>query len=251
VSSPQADVSIVLPVQDGRADSSGRFEALGRNVGAYVDALDATGWRWELLLVPDHPTQAAVQGLQSSYAQVVACAPAAGWGRAVRAGLQESRGELLCYANYERTSSTVLVEMLAIAHRNPSLVLRANRRTRDTVVQRIGSLLFNLECRMLLGIPAWDVNGTPKVFPRSFGRLLELSSEGDLFDAEFAAVCERSRYPVVEVPIDASLPAGVLRARPRLGSALKMYLGVPAVRRRTGTAESVSYEGPVPGARPL
>src|ERR1039457_6785444 len=116
------------------------------------------------------------------------CPPAEGGGAAVRAGLAAGRGDVLCYLNWPRTSASSLAEMLRLALRNPKLVLRANRRTRDTRLQRLGSLLYNLECRLLLQIPVWDVNGTPKVFPRCFDRLLALSSQDELLDAEFACV---------------------------------------------------------------
>jgi len=110
-------------------------------------------------------------------------------------------------------------------------VLRANRRTRDTRTRRLGSLLFNLECRVLLQVPAWDVNGTPKVFPRGFGKLLQLRQEDDLLDAEFALVCEREGYPVVEVPIDAPPQS---QGGPGVDgrAALRMYLGLLRLRSR-------------------
>jgi hypothetical protein len=120
--------------------------------------------------------------------------------------------------------------MIELSLHNPRLVLRANRRTRDSRVDRLGSLLFNIECRLLLQIPAWDVNGTPKVFPRAYGELLQLKRRDGLFDAEFAAVCERNGYPVVEVPIDATVQSATVD-RQSVGAALRMYAGVPGVAR--------------------
>jgi hypothetical protein len=73
------------------------------------------------------------------------------------------------------------------------------------------------------------VNGTPKIFPRTFTRLFELRQTGDLLDAEFAAVCELANYPVVEVPIQAPLQSG--SSDPfDLFSALRMYFGVLRLR---------------------
>jgi hypothetical protein len=225
-------VSVVLPVRelDGRSPHAA---VLRETVEGYLMCLDELAERQEILLVPYGGSGAlkACEHVVEAHPGVRNSQPCGGWGSAVREGLRLSEGELLCYANYERTSPAVLAEMLGLALRNPTLVLRANRRTRDTVLQRIGSLLYNLECRALLGIAVWDVNGTPKVFPRRFGALLELKSEGDLLDAELAAVCDQRGYPVVEVPVQAELRSG-LSSRPAFASALRMYLGVPILRRR-------------------
>ena len=64
-------------------------------------------------------------------------------------------------------------------------MLKANRTIRDSFQRRVGSLLFNLECRALFDLPTMDVNGTPKVFPRAFAKLLELARDDDLIDVEF------------------------------------------------------------------
>ena len=219
-----AAISIVLPVGEPE-------EALEGVLRSYVEVLAALGRGWEILLVPHgrSGSEASYERLSAIGDGIRVCEPAGGWGAAVRAGLNASAGEVLCYTNWQRTSAAALSEMLDLALRNPDLVLRANRRTRDRRIGRLGSLVFNIECRLLLQIPAWDVNGTPKVFPRAFNRLLELKREDDLFDAEFALVCERAGYPVVEVPIDAALlslgPSG-----PDYRAALRMYLGVARLR---------------------
>jgi hypothetical protein len=91
-------------------------------------------------------------------------------------------------------------------------------------------LLFTLECRVVLQVPAWDINGTPKVFPRAFTRLLELTRDDDLLDAEFALVCEQAGYPVIEIPVDAELLPGATASTPDYRAALKMYTGIRRLR---------------------
>jgi hypothetical protein len=216
-------ISVVLPVDC-------TDPALDGVLRTYVDELRRLGRRWEVLLVPVAAgSSASCEQLASVEADVRATAEADGWGAAVRLGLRESVGQLLAYTNWQRTPAAALTEMLELGLRNPSLVLRANRRTRDTRTRRLGSLLFNLECRVLLQTPAWDVNGTPKVFPRAFGKLLELQQDGGLLDAEFALVCERESYPVVEVPIDAA-PQSAGDSAVDYGAALRMYSGLIRLR---------------------
>ena len=91
--------------------------------------------------------------------------------------------------------------MLAYALAYPEVVLKANRRIRESRRRRLGSLLYNLECRALFDLSVWDINGTPKIFPRKFDQLLALRRDDDLIDAEFNIVCRDQGYPVLEVPI--------------------------------------------------
>jgi hypothetical protein len=221
------ELSIVLPVG---AEAGPIFE---RVLSGYAQWLDASEHAWEVLIVPASPEQLRElqEGATGRMVGVRVCPPATGWGAAVIAGLGACSGDALCYANWRRTSTQALAAMVDLAERNTEVVLRANRRTRDTRVGRLGSLLYNLECRLLLNVSAWDVNGTPKIFRRTFAGLLDLRQTGDLIDAEFAYVCERRGYPVIEVPVEASLHAG-LRDAFDLRSALRMYLGVIGLKRR-------------------
>jgi hypothetical protein len=219
-------ISIVLPVDDSE-------HALEHTVRSYVDELDRFGRGWELLLVPQmgDGDGTSYERLTSISEGIRVSTPADGWGGRVRVGLRASSGEVLCYTNWKRTSARALSDMLDVALRNPELALRANRRTRDTRTQRLGSLLFNLECRFLLQIPCWDINGTPKVFPRAFSKLLDLKRDDDLIDAEFALVCERAAYPVIEIPVDAELVSGASVASSLdYRAALRMYAGVRGLR---------------------
>lgn len=155
-----------------------------------------------------------------------------GWGRAVKQGLAAAGGDLLCYTNSARTSARdlMLLIMYGIAH--PDTVVKANRKIRDSMVRRFGSLLYNLECRALFDLPFWDINGTPKVFPRSFEKLLALSRDDDLIDLEFNIVCRREGYPMLEVPILAARRRGGASTT-NIRSAIRMYTGAYRMWRET------------------
>ena len=74
--------------------------------------------------------------------------------------------------NSARTTSDDLVRLLLHGVTNQSVVVKANRKIRDNWRRRVRSLLFALECRALFDLANWDINGTPKVFPRRFAKLL-------------------------------------------------------------------------------
>ncbi|MFI4989755.1 MAG: hypothetical protein ACHQHO_02405 [Solirubrobacterales bacterium] len=231
---PSFEVSLVIPVCLRSPEEAPVAEAAAAE---YVRVLEDAAARWELLLVPyaQAESEAVCARSAESLAGARACAPANGWGAAVSGGLRASTCSTLVYANYERTAADVLAEMLQLARREPPVVLRANRRTRDTAIQRAGSLLFNVECRTLLGIPSWDVNATPKLFPRAFEELLRLQRRDDLLDAEFCLACEQEGYPVIEVPIQAPLRAGLHARTPAYLSSVWMFAGVPRLRSRRPT----------------
>jgi glycosyltransferase involved in cell wall biosynthesis len=150
--------------------------------------------------------------------------PRPGWGRAVRAGLQAARGDLLCYTNCARTTADDLGRLVREAIANPGVVVKADRRLRDSWRRRLGSFLYNCECRALFGVTTRDINATPKLFSRAHAALLTLHADDDLLDAEFVVTCAREGYPIREVPIFATRRQGGSTTT-GYKSALRMYAG--------------------------
>ena len=223
-------VSVITPVYR-QAD---HIERVARD---YVAALAKVPLEHELILVVNGSGDRSLEVCRELEAKVptirtVVNEPA-GWGPAIRRGLNEARGDLLCFTNSARTAPEDLVLMILYAVAYPGVALKANRRIRDNWWRRLGSLLYNLECRVLFDLAVFDVNATPKVFPRSFGRLLELQRDDDLIDVEFNVVCRHENYPMLEVPVFSTRRHGGYSTT-HLGSALRMYLGVFEMRRRFG-----------------
>ena len=156
--------------------------------------------------------------------------PQGGWGRAVRAGMAESSGDMVGYTNSARTSPEMLALMVIYAQVYPNAVLKVKRRIRDNARRQLGSMLFNLECKLLFELGTWDINGTPKLFPRSFVKLLDLNQDGELIDAELLAICQREKYPVIEVPVLSTARQGGISTT-TYRTALRMYRGAVAMRR--------------------
>ena len=220
--------TIVLPVHN-------QDEHIESTVRAYVAKLRELPTEHEVILVTNACTDnsVAVCGSLAEREEMIRHIDLAegGWGRAVKVGLDAAAGDVLCYTNSARTTPEMLTLMLAYGFAYPDAVLKANRRIRASFQRRLGSLLYNLECRMLFDLATWDINGTPKVFPRSFARLLELRSDDDMIDAEFVVTCKREDYPIVEVPILATVRHGG-RSTTNYGSAMRMYVGAYKMHRR-------------------
>jgi len=225
-------VSLVLPVHN-------QGDHIRAIVESYVAGLALLPLRYELILVVNGSSDGSLEACRELEARREAVRvielDERGWGRSVRAGLASAEGDLLCFTNSARTTREILTLMLAYALAYPEVVLKANRRIRESRRRRLGSLLYNIECRALFDLSAWDINGTPKIFPRSFDRLLSLTRDDDLLDCEFNVVCRRHGYPMIEVPILATERQGG-RSTTNFSSALRMYAGAWSIWRETRAA---------------
>jgi glycosyltransferase involved in cell wall biosynthesis len=221
-------VSIVLPTYN-QAD---HVEAVLRG---YSGVLERVPVAVELLPVVNGPSQDRSLEICRKLAQElpsvrVLALRERGWGRAVRHGLSQASGDLLCYTNCARTTPEDLGLFVVYGLMHPDCVIKANRRVREGLGRRLGSLLYNLECRALFDLPYWDINGTPKVFPRRLAGLLELQRDDDLIDLEFNVVCKTESYRVLEVPILSSRRAAG-SSTTNWRSALRMYAGALQMSR--------------------
>jgi len=225
----EPSLSLILPVYD-------QADHIGSIVDGYERALGSVGISHELLLVVNgmgcDASLTASEELARRYPSVrVVVETQGGWGRAVKRGIRESRGTSICYTNSARTTDRDLMLLLLYARAFPDVVVKANRKIRESLPRRIGSLLYNIECRTLFDLSCWDINGTPKVFPRSFEALLELHSDDDIIDVEFNAVCRRREYPMIEVPIFSVRRHGG-KSTTNYASALRMYVGAYRLFRK-------------------
>ena len=220
-------VSVVLPVHN-------QADHIAEVVKEYEAALSAIDRPHELLLVANacrDRTPEICRGLAAVRPSVrVVETDRGGWGLAVKLGLLHAQGDLLCFTNAARTSAADLALVITTACANAPVVVKARREVRDSWKRRLGSFLYNLECRIFFDLPYWDVNGTPKAFPRSFEKLLKLTHDDDLLDAEFNVVVARERYPMIEVPIHSARRHGG-KSTTNFRSAWNMYAGVYRMAR--------------------
>lgn len=222
-------VSIILPVYN-------QADHIERIVKEYEEVLDRIPVNYEIMLVTNackDNSKAVCSDLCERNDHVQwRNLDDGGWGRAVKLGLKECTGDLICYTNSARTSPEILSLTLLYAVAYPNVVVKANRKIRDNWRRRLGSLLYNLEARALFDLPTWDINGTPKIFPRHFEKLLNLKQDDDLIDAEFNMICRNENYPLVEVPVLSTKRHGG-KSTTNYNSAFKMYWGVYDLWRRT------------------
>jgi len=212
---PAEMISLVLP-------SGGRERQTAEMVRQYAQALAALGVRCELLVTAAAPETIPFD-TPNDRVSVRGVPAGPGWGREIRAGLAAAEGDLLGWTLPERTEPQTLASVVKYALESPRAVVRTNRRSRDTLPRRIGSMLYNGECRSLYNLTTWDVNGTPKVFPRTLDKLLCLTRDDELIDLEFTVICRQEGYPVIEMPARERVASGA--GSIDLTTALRMYWG--------------------------
>ena len=215
-------VSVVLPIHN-------EADYITDVIGEYEASLGQLAVPYELLLIPNgcsDNSPAICRSLAEEHSSVRVIESKVGsWGLAVKLGLTEARGDLLCYTNFARTTAHDLIVLIRYAISCPNVVIKVNRKIRENWRRRLGSLIYNLECRALFDLSYWDINGTPKIFPRAFDKLLQLKREDDLIDAEFNLICRREGYPMIEVPTLSFRRHGG-KSTTNYRSAIRLYRGV-------------------------
>ena len=175
-----------------------------RVVRDFCASLDKLGEPYEILIVINGKSDAA----SVSSERVVSHTPRivegtlreVGWGLAILWGFERSRGRYICYTNTARTDAEEFAQLLRYSLVFKNWIVKSSRIER-TRMRKWVSIFFNIENRMILGTPVWDVNSTPKIVPRDAWERLKPHTTSELFDAEILYKAFRSRVPIVEIPI--------------------------------------------------
>jgi glycosyltransferase involved in cell wall biosynthesis len=220
--------SLILPIHN-------QADHIAKVVGGFLADFAKLPRPVELVLVPNGCHDASPEicaELAARYpdrVQLVGPLKRGGWGRAINAGLEACRGEVVGYTNSARTTPETATLMLAYAMAYPDTALKAQRRIRESAIRRLGSVLYNFECRRLFDLATWDIDGTPKFFPRRYHHLMQLNSDAELYDLEWMRACRYAGYPVVEIPIYPTERFGG-RSTTSYRSAARMLLGAYRMR---------------------
>jgi dolichol-phosphate mannosyltransferase len=214
-------ISVVLPCRN-------QADHIGRVLQGYLAPLEELALPFELVVVPngssDHTAAVVTELARRDPRLCVVENPAGGWGRSVRAGLAAASGDVLVYTNTARTDPASLPDYVRRYRDAQPCLVKASRRARHAPLREIGSLLYNVEGRVLFGLRCTDVNGTPKVFARDVYERVGLTEDGDLLDMELMAGVARLGLPVIEIPVTGFHRHGG-KSSTTLRSAWNMYAG--------------------------
>ena len=206
---------------------------IGRVLSSYAEPLEAVTPNYELVAVPNACTDNTAEIVRQLEADDprLRCVELeqGGWGRAVLAGLEAARGEVLCYTNSARTDPAEIPALLKLYREHAPCLAKVRRSNRNAPLREIGSTLYNLEGKLLFGVDSGDVNGTPKILSRETLTEIQPRRIDDLIDMELLALAARAKVPVVEMTTEGFERHGG-KSSTNLKSAWNMYAGVLALR---------------------
>lgn len=194
-------LSVVVPVHNEE-------QLLVAVITSIESALNELGSSYELVLVENGSRDRSPQladDLARRLAHVrVLHQPVADYGRALREGIVQSRGEIV--ANFSVDFVDIAFLRKALVDMDMCDIVTASKHVkraedRRTFIRRLGGLAFHLLARWLLDLTALDTHGI-KVMRRSSVHpiVLRCRHGGALFDTELLARAERSGLRVCEVP---------------------------------------------------
>ena len=164
----------------------------------------------ELILVDNGSTDdtpAALAALlkepRYSFARSLRVERNVGYGHGIRAGLAECRGEASAFshADMQCRPEDVLRGFELYGKSGPGTVLVKGRRTNREGLERFLSAGYSGLACAALGIPAADVNGQPKIFPRSLAALLAGGPDDFALDLYVLYRAARAGLRVVEFDV--------------------------------------------------
>lgn len=124
-----------------------------------------------------------------------------GYGLGILHGLKKAKGKYLIYLNSARIHPPDLIRTMKHFLIEPTIMVHGVRLKRENTKRGLGSLLYNIFCRVVFRISNRDINGNPNLFSRKIYEDMNLQSKNSMIDLELLHKCKKLRIPVVEVPV--------------------------------------------------
>lgn len=193
-------LSIVVPCHN-------EAENLPLLIPQLVSALSPLRDTYEIIVVDNASTdntQEIVRTLHERFPSVRAVSePEKGFGNAILRGLRESSGDVIGYIHADNQMSSETI--LRIYHKliqNKLDICKATRINRhDGFVRFVITKVYNLLFRLMFSVTQRDINGSPKLFTRSFYEKARLESRDWFIDPEIIIKAKRMGAKIDELEI--------------------------------------------------
>ena len=233
--SASCEISVVIPAYN-------EASRIPKTLHTTVDYLKSRGEPFEVLVVDDGSSDDTASVVEELSRQLlgVRCLKNPrnlGKGAAVKNGVFNSRGRLIAFLDADSSTRISDLERLVKAIAGGASVAIGSRAHRYSVIpvkqpwrRRMAGKVFNLLCRLGLGLTVSDSQCGFKLFTRDAARAVFSRStiEGFCFDVELLFLAQKRGFRVAEVPVTWSDDRA---SRVRLVSdSLGMFLGLVKIR---------------------
>lgn len=192
------NLSLILPVHN----QEGIIEPVFKKILSVLDTLHI---QYECILVENGSTDRtknAVVRLAKKYPHSKALTAPIGYGSAVITGLRKAKGMYVCYMPSDgQIDLSVLPPLWRTITSGAWDMVKVRRITRETVGRYVFSWCLSHLVATLFSIPAWDLNGSPRIFSRTKLPRLALSHKDSFIDIEFAVKAYRLNWKIKEFPM--------------------------------------------------
>lgn len=247
---PDVELSLVLPCYNEAA-------GLRPTVIELLDALAAGGVAAELVLVDNGSTDGTGGVIDQLVAEgnpvlKVAVPVNQGYGHGILEGLKPCRGRLvgfMCADGQVEPADVVRIYDIAARATTPKLVKVRRRFRMDGMRRKLVSTSYNVLTTAMFGnLRSIDINGNPKILPRSDLEAMQLESKGWFLDAEVMIKAKRLGLEVYELNVLAKMrEEGLSNVRPETC----WEFAVNLLRYRLGRdGQSAGAPRPVSGRTP-
>jgi glycosyltransferase involved in cell wall biosynthesis len=201
------ELSVAIPCYNEALSIRGTAEQL-------IEAFRAKSIRIELVLVDNGSHDGTGQVIDSLMEEElpirkVTVAENVGYGNGVLRGLEACRGRYVGFtcADGQVDASDVVKLYDVLAHASTPKLVKVRRRFRmDGLRRKAVSIAYNLFANILFGgLRSIDLNGNPKLFPRSAYEQMRLQSLDWFLDAEVMLEAKRIGLPIFEMNVIAQM----------------------------------------------
>ncbi|RJR30269.1 glycosyltransferase family 2 protein [Candidatus Microgenomates bacterium] len=191
------DLSLVLPIHNQGSFIAGVLDDF-RGIFAKEK------FSYEIICVENgskDDTLAVLREYAQKHKRIVVTVSKQGYGAAVIHGLAKAKGTYVCYMPSDGQLEAHLVpqEFKLITQKHYDLV-KIKRVTRENWQRFVQSKVFNLLGRIVTQTKIKDINGSPRIFLRTWLPILRLESPDSFIDTEMALKTRILNWKIVEIP---------------------------------------------------
>lgn len=187
-------------------------------VKAVAEAMKATGWEWELIVVDDGSADATSQEASAAGARVLRKARNEGYGAALKTGIAAAKHGWILITDADGTYPTSAIpSLLEHAARNEMVVgARVGANVHIPLVRRPAKWFLTRLASYLAGLRIPDLNSGMRLMRKALVKRYEhLLPQGFSFTTTITLSCACNGHPMEFVTIDYARRLGASKIKPR------------------------------------